>query len=160
MNDTRMFAFESDFVASLKCIPMAVRLKLDRCGIKLTLRQWSRFTRQDRQDLLLRPCAAPQERRAYREALVALVALRTGDDARPLPAPVAEAWEDPRSIPTAVRAQARSLGLAPPGDTEWVALSALQRFTLIKLSRDSHDNVNFAPAMAEFGLVPAAAAVG
>ena len=45
MNDTQLFAFESDFVATLRCVPMAVRFKLDRCGIKLSLRQWSRFSR-------------------------------------------------------------------------------------------------------------------
>ncbi len=39
MNDTGMFDFESDFVASLRCIPMCVRFKLDLCEIKLSLRQ-------------------------------------------------------------------------------------------------------------------------
>lgn len=148
-----MFAFESDFVDSLRCVPMAVRLKLDRCGIKLTLRQWSRFTTRDRQDLLARPCAAAQERRSYRAALVDLVALRTGDDARPLPEPVVELWEDPRRTAPAVSAQARTRGLPPPSDAQWATLTPLQRFALIKLSRDSHDNINFAPAMVEFGLV-------
>ena len=33
------------------------------------------------------------------------------------------------------------------------ALSPLQRFTLVKLSRAKHDNVNFVPAMREFGLL-------
>lgn len=34
------FAFESDFVDSLRCIPMVVRYKLDTCGIKLKLPEW------------------------------------------------------------------------------------------------------------------------
>ncbi len=54
MNDQQLFAFENDFVATLRCIPMAVRFKLDRCGIKLTLRQWSRLTHSDRTDLLIK----------------------------------------------------------------------------------------------------------
>ena len=29
MNDTTLFAFEDDFVVALRCIPMAVRFKLD-----------------------------------------------------------------------------------------------------------------------------------
>jgi len=33
----------------------------------------------------------------------------------------------------------------------------LQRFTLLKLSRESHDNVNFIPALREFKLLPASA---
>jgi len=34
------FEFEADFVDSLRCIPMHVRLKLDTC-IKLKLAQWN-----------------------------------------------------------------------------------------------------------------------
>lgn len=37
------FQFESDFVATLRCIPMIVRFKLDLCGVKLSLKAWSRF---------------------------------------------------------------------------------------------------------------------
>ena len=66
MNDNQLFAFEDDFVAALRCIPMAVRLKLDRSGIKLTLRQWSRFTRSDRQILLDAPCRTFEEISEYR----------------------------------------------------------------------------------------------
>jgi hypothetical protein len=33
----RLFAFEHDFFVSLRYIPMAVRFKLDRSGIKLSL---------------------------------------------------------------------------------------------------------------------------
>ena len=68
MNDAQLFEFESDFVASLRCVPMAVRFKLDACGIKLTLRQWSRFTRGDRQDLLMAACEGPAEIEDYRAA--------------------------------------------------------------------------------------------
>ena len=56
MNDTALFAFEDDFVASLRCVPMAVRFKLDACGVKLSLRQWSRFSQAERRELLLAPC--------------------------------------------------------------------------------------------------------
>ena len=35
-------------------------------------------------------------------------------------------------------------------------LTVLQRFVLLKLSRDNHDNVNFVPALREFGLADAA----
>jgi hypothetical protein len=158
MNDTAMFAFESDFVASLRCVPMAVRFKLDDCAIKLTLRQWSRFTRADRQDLLVAPCETPAEIAGYRAALVALIALRTGDLAAPLATPPCGAWEDTRQVAPVVSAHARSLGLPAPSAGQWARLSRLQRFVLIKLTRDNHDNVNFAPAMAEFGLLEMAVA--
>jgi hypothetical protein len=152
VSDTQLFAFESDFVAALRCVPMAVRLKLDLCGIKLSLRQWSRFTRQDRQDLLARPCGAGREAAAYRDALAALIALRTGEVAKPLVGRPCGRWDNGHQTPGVVADYARSLGLAPPSLRQWGMLSRLQRFALIKLTRDSHDNVNFAPAMMEFGL--------
>ena len=43
-----LFDFERDFAGSLRCIPMIARQKLDIVGIKLSLRQWSRFTRDER----------------------------------------------------------------------------------------------------------------
>ena len=152
MNDTQLFAFESDFVASLRCIPMAVRFKLDRCGIKLSLRQWSRFTRDDRQTLLTRSCGGRAEVEAYRVALTALVALRANEIAKPLAEPPCGQWDDGCEVAPVVAGYARGLGVRPPSRQEWAALSPLQRFVLIKLTRDNHDNVNFIPAMREFGL--------
>lgn len=152
MNDAQLFAFEDDFVASLRCIPMAVRLKLDRSGIKLSLRQWSRFTRDDRQALLAAPCRTQKEVALYRARLVVLVALRAQEEAKPLPEPPAPLWEA-ANPPPVVATFARSVGVAPPTPRAWGELSELQRFALVKLTRDNHDNVNFIPAMREFGLV-------
>ena len=152
MNDAQLFEFESDFVASLRCVPMAVRFKLDACGIKLTLRQWSRFTRGDRQDLLIAACESPAEVEAYRAALVALIAWRAGEPARALAEAPCGAWKDADQVPPAVVQQSHLVGLAPPSRAEWGRLTELQRFVLIKLTRDKHDNLNFAPAMIEFGM--------
>jgi hypothetical protein len=152
MNDTQLFAFESDFVSTLRCIPMAVRFKLDRCGVKLSLRQWSRFTRDDRQALLMKPCDREAETAAYRAALIALVALRANEVAKPLAQPPCGQWDDVSKVAPVVTRHAHTLGVKPPSQDEWASLSTLQRFVLIKLTRDNHDNVNFIPAMREFGL--------
>ncbi|MGH6967092.1 MAG: nitrate reductase associated protein [Phenylobacterium sp.] len=152
MNDIQLFAFESDFVSTLRCVPMAVRFKLDRCGIKLSLRQWSRFTHHDRQALLLRPCCDSREVKAYRAALTALVALRTGEVARPLAEAPCGQWDDGAQVAPVVVHYALGLGVRPPNLAQWAALSTLQRFVLIKLTRANHDNVNFVPALREFGL--------
>jgi hypothetical protein len=157
MSDTQLFAFESDFVATLRCIPMAVRLKLDVCEIKLTLRQWSRFARSDREALLTMPCGSRAEVEAYRAEVVHLVVSRAGEAAKPLTEQAWRHWERPDRIPTAVADYAMSLGLAPPSVSQWAALTPLQRFVLIKLTRDNHDNVNFVPALQEFGLARALA---
>ena len=152
MNDTQLFAFESDFVSSLRCIPMAVRLKFDRCAIKVTLRQWSRLSRQDRQTLLDTPCATRPEIEAYRTQLVGLIAARAREDAKPLLEPPLALIQAGSEAPPDVATFARSVGVAPPTTAEWRDLTELQRFVLIKLTRDGHDNVNFIPAMREFGL--------
>jgi len=153
MTHARLFAFEADFVASLRCIPMAVRMKLDRCAIKLTLRQWSRFTLDDRRTLLEMSCRTPHDVGLYRAKLVWLVAQRVGEEARPLAEPAVALWEAAGDIPPAVAAFARSVGVSPPTPDAWSGLSDLERFTLLKLTRDNHDNVNFVPAMEEFGLL-------
>ncbi|PZR33683.1 MAG: hypothetical protein DI526_12750 [Caulobacter segnis] len=148
----RLFAFEQDFVDSLRCVPMAVRFKLDRVGIKLTLRQWSRLTRQDRQELLLSPCSSDREVARWRALLETLVALRADEPIKPLP-PIDDApWERVGEVPAAVATFALSKGLTPPPLEAWRALALLERYALVKLSREGHDNVNFAPALREFGL--------
>jgi hypothetical protein len=146
------FRFESDFVATLRCIPMAVRFKLDRAGIKLSLRQWSRFTRDDRRRLLLAPCETAAQVARYHAQLVALAHLRANEEAKPLPPLVETPWENAERTPEIVADFARSRGVLAPTDGQWSDLTLLERFVLVKLTRDNHDNVNFVPALLEFGL--------
>jgi hypothetical protein len=148
-----LFAFESDFVASLRCVPMAVRFKLDRVGVKLTLRQWSRFTAADRHELVTRACDSAEAQLNYRQRLEALVRSRTGGAAQPLPIPDTQGWERLDGPPPAVIAFANDTGVSPPTAEAWRNLAELERFVLTKLSRDNHDNVNFVPALKEFGLL-------
>jgi hypothetical protein len=143
-----------DFAGTLRCIPMAVRFKLDQCGVKLSLRQWSRFTVDDRRGLLETPCASADEVAAYRAWLIELIAVRAEETAKDLPADPEPAWASVREVPSIVSGYASSLGLAPPRPSQWAGLSPLQRFALLKLTREGHDNANFLPAMREFGLAP------
>ena len=152
IDHAHLFAFEDDFVSTLRCVPMAVRLKLDLAAVKLSLRQWSRFTPEERRSLLLQPCDTPAETAAYRDRLIALIALRTGDAVMPLPDGSTVTWESTGRTPEPVVAFASSVGVHAPSDDAWRRLAPLQRFVLLKLSRDSHDNVNFIPALKEFGL--------
>ncbi|MFM7384388.1 MAG: nitrate reductase associated protein, partial [Microcystaceae cyanobacterium] len=55
------FQFEQDFVASLRCIPMLVRMKLDTCGVKLKLTHWHQLDQTERQNLVTWPCTTPAE---------------------------------------------------------------------------------------------------
>ncbi len=152
MDHDHLFAFESDFVASLRCIPMAVRFKLDRVGVKLSLRQWSRLDTDDRRRLLVTPCATPGEIETYRQSLRALVLERAGEPAKDLPGDGLVPWQAVEHTSSGVNLFAAEVGAALLSDETWRGLADLQRFVLLKLSRDSHDNVNFVPALKEFGL--------
>ncbi|GAB4293875.1 MAG: nitrate reductase associated protein [Oscillatoriaceae cyanobacterium] len=149
---TMFFQFESEFVDSLHCIPMQVRLKLDTCGIKLKLSQWNKFTQEERQTLVEQQCTTNQEIREYRKLLQKLVLERTGEEAKDMPLDEAPAWLDSKNIPEAVQEKAGEFG-ANLTVEKWANLEIVQRFALIKLSRSSHENSNFLPALQEFNLV-------
>jgi hypothetical protein len=145
------FQFEQDFVESLRCIPMRVRMKLDTCGVKLKLDHWNRFSLEERQFLVDTPCATDAETAQYREQLQAMVIAHMGKPASILEIPAAPPWLDAGQIPAEVIHQATQVGLTLDL-AQWEALEPDQRFALIKLSRPSHENRNFKPAMVEFGL--------
>ncbi|MGB0562373.1 MAG: nitrate reductase associated protein, partial [Spirulinaceae cyanobacterium] len=100
-----MFAFEADFVASLRCIPMGVRLKLDTCGVKLKLNHWHCFTMDERQRLVEQSCDTTAAIAAYRDGLQALVVAHTGEPAKTLPTEAAPAWLNATEIPAQVQDQ-------------------------------------------------------
>lgn len=154
MEDLRIFDFERDFEGSLRCIPMVVRFKLDHCGVKLTLRQWSRFSVDERRQLVERPCAQADDIAAYGQWLRALIGLRAGEVAQDAPLDPRPAWRDTTEVPLPVDHQARQRGLLPPTQERWARLTPLQRFVLLKLTRAGHDNANFVPALQEFGACP------
>jgi hypothetical protein len=147
---SELFGFESDFVASLRCIPMAVRYRLDLAGVKLRLNEWSRLGQADRRRLLDLPVSGPGEAEAYRESISAMVAAACGARPALLPEPPDPVWESP-AVPEQVRGKAAESGVAL-NDAAWQYLSPLQRFALVKLSRPGHENRNFVPAAEEFGL--------
>jgi hypothetical protein len=48
----RTFAFESSEARALAWLPLAVRFKLDLCGLRVSLREWQGLTLAQRQALL------------------------------------------------------------------------------------------------------------
>jgi hypothetical protein len=59
---------------------------------------------------------------------------------------------DATTIPASIQEKAQEVGTALTTQ-QWAALTPAQRFALIKLSRPSHENKNFLPALKEFQLV-------
>lgn len=149
---SQFFQFEADFVESLRCIPMQVRLKLDTCGVKLKLAQWNHLNPMDRQALVELPCDRPEDIQDYHDFLHRLVVERTGTIATDLPIDSAPDWLNSTAIPPSVLDKAEELEVEITVE-KWVSLTPLQRFALIKLSRSGHENSNFLPALREFHLL-------
>lgn len=146
-----LFEFESDFIDTLCCIPMIVRFKLDRCGMKLSLRAWNQLDRSIRENLMLLPTELPGDIDKYRAYLSSEIkktdeaVINMGIDLTPY-------WlsEDAIPDPISKKAQEKNIRLK---DDLWLTLNPLQRFALIKLTRAQHENMNFLPALKEFHLI-------
>ncbi|HIK18030.1 MAG TPA: nitrate reductase associated protein [Leptolyngbyaceae cyanobacterium M33_DOE_097] len=152
VKSTSFFLFEADFVDSLRCIPMQVRLKLDVCGIKLKLPQWHQFSDRERQLLVDLPCNSTAEIQHYRDTLKQLVYDRTGENATELAVDPAPEWKNSAVIAESVLQKAESFGITLHLD-QWEKMTEDQRFALLKLSRSNHENRNFLPALREFQVI-------
>ena len=150
ITDIEYFNFEEDFVEkNIRCIPMIVRFKLDACGIKLKLAEWSKMNAEEREDLAMAACETPEGIAHYRDKLTRLVFERTGNAVTSIPVPDHPPWSRTDEIPYTIREklQETSFDLSL---SQWQQLTHLQRFALLKLSYPGHENKNFPRAMVEF----------
>jgi hypothetical protein len=150
--EQRLFGFEADFARDLRCIPMVVRFKLDRCSVKLSLRQWSKMGQDNRACLFAMRGDSIDEIDRFRKAVVSFATAHCGEAIRWLPADTDPSWVDATRVPSDIARQAAIAGVAPPSVSCWARLSTLERFALLKLARSDHDNHNFIPALYEFGI--------
>ena len=149
---TTFFKFEADFVDSLRCIPMIVRLKLDTCGVKLKLAEWNRLMQAECTQLVELPCDRESEIIAYKEYVSQLIFQHTGHQASLLAIDPQPPWSNDREIPESVTTKATEENINIDR-SQWANLTTIQRFALIKLTRSQHENNNFLPAVKEFGLL-------
>ncbi len=147
----RCFAFEADFTADLRCIPMAVRRKLDLAGIKLRLTHWNGLSEAERQRLLVWS-DDPAALDAMGQWLLERTAAMAEGQAKRLKPAVAEPWQQASELPETLAASCLQLGLTPP-EQAWSRLDELERFALVKLSHPGHEHRNLPRALAEFGLL-------
>jgi len=141
------FGFEAEFMATLDCMPMSMRRKLDRCGLKLSLEQWRTFPRPLREVLLETPAETPHaiarlakllRRRAQQLGWAGLPQVR-GEDA----------IDSPHAIPPAVSGRCSLIPKSSLSLAQWTGMSPLQRYALVKLA--GHQNGrNWHGALDEF----------
>ena len=77
---------------------------------------------------------------------------QTDTPPKDLPVEQNPAWMDETKIPDIVQEKSQEVGIKLELE-QWKNLTSLQRFVLIKLSRPSHENRNFLPAVEEFKLI-------
>lgn len=145
------FKFESDFVDTMRCIPMIVRYKLDTCDKKLQLPEWSRLSKDEKDLLAELACESPEEIARYRTMLDDMVWRRSKKTVKELGG-VQSTWDDLSQVPHEVQQKAREWQCTPLTLAQWVSLDLLQRFALVKLSRSGHEGENFPKAITEFGI--------
>ncbi|WP_052353502.1 nitrate reductase associated protein [Dyadobacter tibetensis] len=145
------FDFETDFVSTLRCIPMIVRYKLDRCLIKLQLSHWAKFSREDKELMAALPCESAMEIGQY-AVLVQSLVTKTGAPKANSLTHVEASWEDLNHIPTSVRKKAKEYNSICPTLVQWQSLTELERFALVKLSQSGHEAANFPKALQEFAI--------
>ena len=147
-----LFQFELEGTEAHLCIPMSVRLKLDCCRLKVTTLQWQHLSEEEKHLATSTPCQTADQRNAYRQLIGGIILNRTGEPAGELLPDPNPAWLNEHSIPKRVqdafRATEHELTLG-----QWTALTPLQRFALIKLTRPGHETASkFLQAVKEFGL--------
>lgn len=144
------FQFEVDFMEDgMRCIPMAARLRLDLCGVKLRLSEWSKMTDAEKKKVTTWPYGRPGETNECRDFLKAIVLERTNREAVLLPCTGDLPWADTSVVPGVVEAKMAEFGWEL-SLSEWRSYTELQRFALVKLTRPGHENRNFPRAVLEF----------
>ncbi len=153
LRDIEYFDFEEDFIEeNVRCIPMVVRFKMDAAGIKLKLSEWSKFKKEDRIELAVKPCKTEEEANLYNAYLMGLIKKHTNNEATVLPINNHPAWANVEEIPELLQEKAKEFNWEITKE-QWKGLTNLQRFALTKLYRPGHENKNFPKAMKEFGIV-------
>src|SRR5947207_13529440 len=82
LDNIEYFNFEEDFIEEgMRCIPMIVRCKLDKAGIKLKIAEWVKFDTKEKLELALVPCENEEEIRGYHEYVKKLIMSYKGRNA-------------------------------------------------------------------------------
>ena len=144
----RQFKFEDEVHHSLACVPMAVRRKLDRVGVKISLEQWQALARHERLAICHLPAASDEESEVLRTFLEETVRERAGGATRSLSNEVRRSAEPPATAPQRLVDNARTAGITL-SQSVWEHLDADERYALIKLGGGAEQSHNFISALRE-----------
>lgn len=145
----RRFQFEAEVFQDLSCVPMAVRRKLDRVGLKVGLEQWQALDPGER----LAVCHLPADSREECEALDTFVResvrRHSGVEPKALNPEQRAGAEPPGEAPAQLLENARAAGVTL-GSYQWSRLDDDERYALIKLGGGASPSRNLRAALEEF----------
>ena len=143
------YRFESDIYPELSRIPLAVRMKLDLTGAKISLKAWLVFSLEEREALCRLPVETEEEKKAFLSLLDFLSHRYFGEKAALAPPITDRPWEDSGRIPESVQAKCKETGQAVTLE-EWRRWDRCRRYALCKLSLSKNEPEKFYQALKEF----------
>jgi hypothetical protein len=153
----RKFKFEDEMHESLQCVPMAVRRKLDRVGLKIGLEQWKSLDRGERLAICHLPVASADECDALGVFIREAMQRRFGVEPKSLTDAQRASAEPPATPPNRVVSHARAAGFDLSAAV-WSRLDGDERFALLKMGDAETPSHNLGTALKEFA-VPAFAQI-
>ena len=128
----RKFKFEDEMHESLQCVPMAVRRKLDRVGLKIGLEQWKSLDRGERLAICHLPVDSSEECDALGVFIREAMKRRFGVEPKSLTDAQRASAEPPAAPPDRVVSHARAAGF----DLSRRGLVATRRRRAIRSAQD------------------------
>lgn len=147
----RKFKFEDEMHESLQCVPMAVRRKLDRVGLKIGLEQWKTLGHGERLAICHLPTETAEEREAFATFIRESVVRHFGVEPKPLTEAQRGSAEPPATPPAKLFEHARQAGF-DLNNSNWSRLDEDERFALIKMGDAATASHNLIAALKEFGV--------
>ncbi len=147
----RKFKFEDEMHESLQCVPMAVRRKLDRVGLKIGLAQWKSLDRGERLAICHLPVDSAEERDGLSVFIREAMKRRFGVEPKSLSDAQRAAADPPATAPDRVVRHARGAGF-DLSDAVWSRLDGDERFALMKMADADTPSHNLVAALKEFNV--------
>jgi hypothetical protein len=144
----RRFKFEDEVHQTLSCVPMAVRRKLDKIGLKISLDQWQALGRGERLAICHLPIESAEERDTVATFIDETVRHRCGNAAKPLSEDIRRAADPPAAPPAMLITNAKAQGFEI-GQPAWERLDQDERYALMKLGGGTEPSHNFHAALQE-----------
>lgn len=129
----RIFKFEAEFSDNLRCLPMAVRRKLDLCGRKLRLQHWLELGYEQKMELL---------NWGDSELELHNLADRLKESCNEINKAIQEEWQQIDRVPGLIEEACLASKQQVPNLRQWQQLDELERFALLKLCSPGHSHSN------------------